>query len=81
MFLCREVVRKHITRNNLDKLELPKRLVELYVSESPLIDEQLFHDMKREIIKHLIAMQTLLLKQVYNTYVVFINFIHGSYHL
>ena len=42
MFLCHEVVHKHITRNNLDELGLPKRLVELYVSENPLIDKQLF---------------------------------------
>ena len=42
MFLCREVVHKHVTRDNLDKLGLPKRLVELYISENPLFDEQLF---------------------------------------
>jgi len=42
MFLCHEVVHKHITRDNLDELGLPKRLVELYVSENPLIDKQLF---------------------------------------
>ena len=42
MFLCHEVVHKHITQDNLDKLGLLKRLVELYVSENPLVDKQLF---------------------------------------
>ena len=42
MFPCHEVVHKHITQNNLDKLGLLKRLVELYVSENPLVDKQLF---------------------------------------
>lgn len=42
MYFCREAIHKYVTRDNLDKLGLPKRLVELYISENPHFDEQQF---------------------------------------
>ncbi len=41
-FLCRNTLHKLVTKDKLELLPLPKRLLELYVSRNPLFDEQLF---------------------------------------
>ncbi len=41
-FLCRDAIRKIVTRDRLDSLPLPKHLLELYTNRNPLFDEQLF---------------------------------------
>lgn len=42
MFSCRDAIHRFVTRDRLDKLGLPKRLVEFYISQNPYFDEQLF---------------------------------------
>ena len=41
-YLCRLSVHRYVTRDVLDKLGLPKRLVEFYVTQNPYFDEQLY---------------------------------------
>ena len=42
MFMCRDAIHRLVTRDQLDKLGLPKRLIEFYVSQNPYFDEQQF---------------------------------------
>lgn len=42
MHYCREALSEFVTRDKLDKLGLPMRLVEHYVSKNPHFDEQLY---------------------------------------
>lgn len=41
-YLCRRSIHRFVTRDVLDKLGLPKRLVEYYVSQNPYFDNQLY---------------------------------------
>ena len=41
-YLCRDAIHSFVTRDKLDCLGLPKRLVEHYVCHNPYYDEQLF---------------------------------------
>lgn len=41
-FLCRASLHKFVTQDQLEKLPLPKHLVELYLKRNPHFDEQLF---------------------------------------
>lgn len=44
MYYCREAVSELVTRDKLDKLGLPVRLVDHFVSKNPHFDEQLYHE-------------------------------------
>lgn len=42
LYLCRESIHHIVTKDVLDKLGLPKRLVGFYVSQNPYFDEQMY---------------------------------------
>lgn len=42
LYFCRQSVHKYVTKDLLDKLGLPKRLVEYYVKHNPYFDEQVY---------------------------------------
>ena len=42
MYLSRKAIHTFVTRDKLDQLGLPARLIEYYVSQNPYFDEQLF---------------------------------------
>ncbi len=48
-FLCRDAIHKLVTRDQLERLPLPKRLLELYMYRNPLFDEQLFPVEEKEL--------------------------------
>ena len=47
-YLCREAIHSYVTQDKLDRLGLPKRLVQHYISQNPFYDEQLFPIEERE---------------------------------
>lgn len=42
MYFCRQSIHRYVTRDILDKLGLPKRLIEFYVAQNPYFDEQMY---------------------------------------
>ncbi len=58
MYLCRETVSGFITRDKLDKLGLPVRLVEHFVSKNPHFDEKLYQEFQEEDCKDVLSQST-----------------------
>ena len=41
-YACRQAIQNYVTKDKLDQLGLPKRVVEYYIAKNPYFDEQLY---------------------------------------